>query len=292
MAGVATQAGLGRQRLVRAAALARFTPRPAPAASPLSRRTAPSPAAHPPPCHVTSCRNGFLESAEDVTSHMGRMIKELPSTKAIDNMLVAGKDKDTLRLESRKPVVVLLGSGWGAHSILKVGVCTCVQQGGPRRHVVWRTGKAHRQGAPQRNTARKSRAMAHHCPLSPAPGHRYGHVRGGLRVSSQPLPVHTHVAQVGAVGWGWRSCTPATVTVLLQLLPAAPVNARCRRWQPKPPPAALLPVPLPPRLTRALCNRPPAAPPWAPSSFAPCWSRCAWPTRLWIFSRRRATRLT
>ncbi|KAL4425486.1 hypothetical protein ABPG75_009502 [Micractinium tetrahymenae] len=62
----------------------------------------------------------FLESAEDVGSHLGRAVRELPSTKAIDSLLVAGKRSGTLRLKSDKPVVVLLGSGWGAHSIMKV----------------------------------------------------------------------------------------------------------------------------------------------------------------------------
>lgn len=49
-------------------------------------------------------------------------VKELPSTKAIDKLVKGGgKDGEGLRLQSEKPVVLLLGSGWGAHSIMKVG---------------------------------------------------------------------------------------------------------------------------------------------------------------------------
>jgi NADH:ubiquinone reductase (non-electrogenic) len=60
-----------------------------------------------------------LESCEDVASHLQRGIRELPSTKALDRLLVEGKG-GTLRVQSDKPVVVILGSGWAAHSIMKV----------------------------------------------------------------------------------------------------------------------------------------------------------------------------
>lgn len=49
-------------------------------------------------------------------------VKELPTTKAIDKLVKGGgKDGQGLRLQSEKPVVLLLGAGWGAHSIMKVG---------------------------------------------------------------------------------------------------------------------------------------------------------------------------
>lgn len=63
----------------------------------------------------------FKDSAEDIGRHLERAVKELPSTKAIDKLVKGGgKDGEGLRLQSEKPVVLLLGSGWGAHSIMKV----------------------------------------------------------------------------------------------------------------------------------------------------------------------------
>lgn len=57
-------------------------------------------------------------SIEDVGRHVWRGISDLPSTKAIDK-LVRGKGGQ-LTLKSEKPIVLLLGSGWAAHSIIKV----------------------------------------------------------------------------------------------------------------------------------------------------------------------------
>lgn len=136
-------------------------------------------------------RGRVLESCEDVASHLQRGIKELPSTKALDRLLVEGKGGccqpcllvvlcirvtgqqrwrggaacgaasccmaagdagqclqqllrspapakhaprcnagaaaaahtpagGALRVQSEKPVIVILGSGWAAHSIMKV----------------------------------------------------------------------------------------------------------------------------------------------------------------------------
>jgi NADH:ubiquinone reductase (non-electrogenic) len=59
----------------------------------------------------------LMDSAGDIYSHMRRSIKELPTTKAFDKLVGIGS---TLRLQADKPVVLLLGSGWGAHSIMKV----------------------------------------------------------------------------------------------------------------------------------------------------------------------------
>lgn len=58
-----------------------------------------------------------VESAEDIGRHISRAIRELPSTKAFDKLI--GKD-GKLRLQVDKPVVLVLGSGWGAHSLMKV----------------------------------------------------------------------------------------------------------------------------------------------------------------------------
>jgi hypothetical protein len=59
-----------------------------------------------------------VESAEDIGSHWRRSIKELPTTKAFDKLV---GNNGRLRLQATKPVVLVLGSGWGAHSLMKVG---------------------------------------------------------------------------------------------------------------------------------------------------------------------------
>ncbi|KAI7841841.1 hypothetical protein COHA_004370 [Chlorella ohadii] len=59
----------------------------------------------------------LMDSGADIYSHVRRGIKELPTTKAFDKLVGIGS---TLRLQADKPVVLLLGSGWGAHSIMKV----------------------------------------------------------------------------------------------------------------------------------------------------------------------------
>jgi NADH:ubiquinone reductase (non-electrogenic) len=51
---------------------------------------------------------------------MGRMIRDLPTTRAFDKLVRGGGGR--LRLQADKPVVLVLGSGWGAHSLMKVGV--------------------------------------------------------------------------------------------------------------------------------------------------------------------------
>ena len=68
----------------------------------------------PPP----ACRDNLIESAEDIGSHLRRSIKELPTTKAFDKLV---GNEGRLRLQATKPVVLILGSGWGAHSMMKVG---------------------------------------------------------------------------------------------------------------------------------------------------------------------------
>lgn len=63
--------------------------------------------------------DNVIESAEDVGSHLKRSIKKLPTTKAFDKMVGKGEE-GRLRLQATKPVVLVLGSGWGAHSLMKV----------------------------------------------------------------------------------------------------------------------------------------------------------------------------
>jgi NADH:ubiquinone reductase (non-electrogenic) len=69
-------------------------------------------------------RDQVAESAEDIGRHLNRAIRELPTTKAFDK-LVGGGRGGKLRLQADKPVVLVLGSGWGAHSLMKV--CACCQ---------------------------------------------------------------------------------------------------------------------------------------------------------------------
>ena len=63
----------------------------------------------------------FLDSVADIGRHLQRGVEGLPSTQAINrlNRLVRGEG-GRLRLEAKKPVVLVLGSGWAAHSLIKV----------------------------------------------------------------------------------------------------------------------------------------------------------------------------
>jgi hypothetical protein len=63
------------------------------------------------------CRDQFAESGEDIARHVSRQIRDLPSTKAFDKLSGRG---GRLRLEVDKPVALVLGSGWGAHAMVKV----------------------------------------------------------------------------------------------------------------------------------------------------------------------------
>eukprot|EP00877_Chromochloris_zofingiensis_P010276 jgi/Chrzof1/5501/Cz16g05180.t1 len=59
-----------------------------------------------------------LDTVGDVLMHAKRSFEELPTTRAID-LLVRKKD-GTFKLKAKKPVVLVLGTGWGAHSLIKV----------------------------------------------------------------------------------------------------------------------------------------------------------------------------
>lgn len=67
-------------------------------------------------------RDQVAESAEDIGRHLNRAYQKLPTTKAFDK-LVGGGRGGKLRLQADKPVVLVLGSGWGAHSLMKVRAC-------------------------------------------------------------------------------------------------------------------------------------------------------------------------
>lgn len=59
----------------------------------------------------------ILDSADDVFMHIRRGLKGLPTSSALRKFVKRG---DTMVIETEKPVVLVLGSGWGAHSLLKV----------------------------------------------------------------------------------------------------------------------------------------------------------------------------
>lgn len=59
----------------------------------------------------------FIDSADDILTHLKRSIRELPSTTALQRLRKQG---EKLVLKADKPVVLVLGSGWGAHSLIKV----------------------------------------------------------------------------------------------------------------------------------------------------------------------------
>jgi hypothetical protein len=53
----------------------------------------------------------------------------------IDGLFRQSKSSGRLKLQSKKPVVLVLGTGWGAHSLVKVGDR---QAGASACHYVWR----------------------------------------------------------------------------------------------------------------------------------------------------------
>lgn len=112
--------------------------------------------------------------------------------------LVSGARDGMLRLNKRdKPVVLVLGTGWGAQSLIKV--CCRVA---PHVHAqVFSMGplKLGRSRAPvgcascEATIARIARLPA--CARPPT-GHRHRAVRGDLRQPAQPLHLHAHAALV------------------------------------------------------------------------------------------------
>ena len=54
--------------------------------------------------------DALLESIEDVGSHLRRAVRELPTTRALDRLLVRGGE-GTLRVAATRPVMLVLGFG-------------------------------------------------------------------------------------------------------------------------------------------------------------------------------------
>lgn len=95
-----------------------------PAEAPPSPSTAPS---KPPPRYTLHNRQNrswtavfsdkVIDAVDDIGKHLKRFVHELPTTTALQRITKKG---NRLVLEADKPVVLVLGSGWGAHSLLKV----------------------------------------------------------------------------------------------------------------------------------------------------------------------------
>lgn len=63
--------------------------------------------------------DNVIDSADDIGTHIKRQIRDLPTTTALQQLVRRG-DQYVLERPSKKPVVLVLGSGWGAHSLIKV----------------------------------------------------------------------------------------------------------------------------------------------------------------------------
>jgi NADH:ubiquinone reductase (non-electrogenic) len=59
-----------------------------------------------------------IDSIDDIFTHAKRYVTSLPTTTALQRL--TRREGGKLVLKSDKPVVLVLGSGWGAHSLLKV----------------------------------------------------------------------------------------------------------------------------------------------------------------------------
>jgi NADH:ubiquinone reductase (non-electrogenic) len=60
----------------------------------------------------------LIDSCDDIFTHFKRYITSLPTTTALQRL--TRREGGKLVLTADKPVVLVLGSGWGAHSLLKV----------------------------------------------------------------------------------------------------------------------------------------------------------------------------
>lgn len=62
-----------------------------------------------------------VDTVEDIAVIARRtFVKELPGQAMIDGLFRQSKSSGRLKLQSKKPVVLVLGTGWGAHSLVKV----------------------------------------------------------------------------------------------------------------------------------------------------------------------------
>jgi len=62
--------------------------------------------------------NQIVDSCDDIFTHAKRYVARLPTTTALQRL--TRREGGKLVFEAEKPVVLVLGSGWGAHSLLKV----------------------------------------------------------------------------------------------------------------------------------------------------------------------------
>lgn len=93
----------------------------APAIPPTSTTTPPSnvPAPRAKPSFLAKVFDQAVDSAEDIARHLNRLLLPLPTRTVLDKMVRGGRGR--YKLQTEKPVVLVCGSGWGAHSIIKVG---------------------------------------------------------------------------------------------------------------------------------------------------------------------------
>ncbi len=87
-----------------------------PGAPPAKGSPSPTPSPLPPktkPSFLRKVVNQAVDSAEDVARHMNRLLLPLPTRTALDKMVRGGRGR--YQLKTDKPVVLICGSGWGAH---------------------------------------------------------------------------------------------------------------------------------------------------------------------------------
>lgn len=94
---------------------------PTPQAPSTSPPVVPSPRAKP--SFLAKVLDQAVDSAEDIARHLNRLLLPLPTRTVLDKMVRGGRGR--YKLQTEKPVVLVCGSGWGAHSIIKV-VLACM----------------------------------------------------------------------------------------------------------------------------------------------------------------------
>lgn len=72
----------------------------------------------------TAIADGVGDSVSDIGRHLGRLVRRLPTSSSLDTILrKRGSGKgghENQRDGGGKPVVLILGSGWVGHSMIKV----------------------------------------------------------------------------------------------------------------------------------------------------------------------------
>lgn len=94
--------------------------KPTTPAAPPSNTPTPSPMVtpRPKPSFLAKVLDQAVDSAEDIARHLNRLLLPLPTRTVLDKMVRGGRGR--YKLQTEKPVVLVCGSGWGAHSIIKV----------------------------------------------------------------------------------------------------------------------------------------------------------------------------